>query len=76
MLEMCKNPQISNNQGAFGSKPVRALPASSDSLNASKLRVRESWKKQIDKALRSNQTEQLGRDWLDLPLETDSDLEW
>lgn len=73
---MCKNPQISNNQGAFRIKPVRALPASSDSLNASKLRVRESWKKQIDKALRSNQTEQLGRDWLDLPLETDSDLEW
>lgn len=39
---MRKNPQISNNQGAFGSKAVRALAASSDSFNSPKLRVRKN----------------------------------
>ena len=39
-------------------------------------RPREGWKAQFDKAMQSNESEQVEQEWLEAPLLDDEDWEW
>ena len=63
-------------QAQLDGKELTLQIVSGGLLIAAKSTPRTGWKEQIEQSLRSNEPESLDNDWLDLPLDTDNDLEW
>lgn len=63
-------------QAQLDGKELTLQIVSGGLLIAPKSTPRNGWKEQIEQSLSSNEPESSDNDWLDLPLDSDSELEW
>ena len=86
-FEMAHLVKIGNSQGIRIPKPLvdqahlegkelKLQLVKGGLLISPQISVRSGWKEAIEQSLAINGTESLDKEWLDLPLDSDDELEW